>query len=112
MLVSNYYSLLLYYLQLSLYIQSIINRERAYSTPPTTLIQAYFKCRYKTFDILITAFGSGSATASGVIPVVVIIFIIFISSSKLPRKLLIRDQYDEGEVNEIYTIISIYTVAI
>ena len=76
-----------------------------YATPPTTLVQDYYKCRYKTLDVLITAFGSGSATASGLIPVIVIFFIVCVTSMKLPKKVLIRDQYDEGEVCKVLNLI-------
>jgi hypothetical protein len=68
---------------------------KAYATPPTTLIEGYYRCHYTPMNCVITAFGVGSGTANAIVPVTIILFCFLIMQTGLPRMKLKKELYTD-----------------
>ena len=73
--------------------------ERLYASPPTQLVQDYFKCKNKFQDNVINAIGVGSGTAGAIIPVGIFIIAWIIGKLGFEAAELREDLYTEEEMS-------------
>ena len=72
--------------------------EKLYASPPTQLVQDYFKCKNKFSDNVINAIGVGSGTAGAIIPVGIFLIAWIIGKLGFEAAEMRGDLYTEEEM--------------